>query len=552
MPQRELGLVGPRRELVGLGVEERRERSTEEPEHQRQRRQDDGGRDERGRGGVDRHRSLHLPVAEGSPHEAGRVGRGEDRPEDHPDDEQPPARRTDAGAVAVAGDVDERDEHALLGDVAEQRGETRHRRGGEHRGDGEDRQAAGEARQLTEVARAGAVVDHADDEEEGRLEQRVREQQGEPGEHRAAGAGAEDEHEEAELADGAVGEQQLEVVLAECSYAAEDHRREAEHQQHRAPSGHAGEGGRQERDEVDAGLDHRRGVQVRADRGRCRHGRREPEVEGEQGRLADGAHQEELDTDGHGHARGRVGQDLGDAERPGGPADDDRAHEEHEAAERGHHERLDGGAPAGPPLGVVPDQEEGEDGRELPEHVEQQQVVGQHQAEHRGHEGDEHAGEARDARLVVVEVPRAVGQHERADAEHDQRHHPLEGAHRERQVQADAADPRVDLDERLTVVDGGALCGDPRRTGQRHQRDGQEGAPAGTEQQPRRHDRRRQQSGDQHKHKRCSSSSVEFSQPYRRGTASSGRWKGCSAKMGDGPHPGGSHRCHSSDPRYLT
>ena len=91
-----------------------------------------------------------------------------------------------------------------------------------------------------------------------------------------------------------------------------------------------------------------------------------------------------MDTDGHGHTGGRVGQDLGDPEGPGGPADDDRAHEQHEAAERGHHERLDGGAPAGPPLGVVPDQEEGEDGRELPEHVEEQQVVGQDQAEHRG------------------------------------------------------------------------------------------------------------------------------------------------------------------------
>ena len=97
----------------------------------------------------------HLAVAEGAPHEAGRVGRGEDRPDDHPDDEQPAARRTDPGAVAVAGDVDERDEHALLGDVADQRGETRHRRGGERRGDGEDRQPAGEAGQLAQVARAG-------------------------------------------------------------------------------------------------------------------------------------------------------------------------------------------------------------------------------------------------------------------------------------------------------------------------------------------------------------------------------------------------------------
>ena len=117
-------------------------------------------------------------------------------------------------------------------------------------------------------------------------------------------------------------------------------------------------------------------------------------------------------------------------------------------------------------------------------------------------------------------------------------HHPLQGAHGERQVQADAADPRVDLDERLAVVDGGALRGDPRRTGQRHQRDGQEGASAGTEQQPWRHDRRRQQSGDQQQHKRWSSSLGGVFSTVQAQNASSGRSKGCRGKMGDGPHPG--------------
>ena len=42
---------------------------------------------------------------------------------------------------------------------------------------------------------------------------------------------------------------------------------------------------------------------------------------------------------------------------------------------------------------VVPDQQVGEDGGQLPEHVQQQQVVGDDQAEHGAGEGDEDAGE---------------------------------------------------------------------------------------------------------------------------------------------------------------
>ena len=119
--------------------------------------------------------------------------------------------------------------------------------------------------------------------------------------------------------------------------------------------------------------------------------------------------------------------------------------------------------------------------------------------------------------------------------EHDQGHHPLQGAHGERQVQADAPDPRVDLDEDLTVVDGGALGGDPRRTGERHQREGQEGALAGSEQQPWRHDRRRQQSGDQHKHKRWSLVIGGVSSTVQAQNAASGRSTGSDERWGTDP-----------------
>ena len=63
---------------------------------------------------------------------------------------------------------------------------------------------------------------------------------------------------------------------------------------------------------------------------------------------------------------------------------------------------------------VVAHQQVGEDGGQLPEDVEPDQVVGGDQAQHRAGEGDQHrAGPG--GRVVVAEVPAAVEQHQGAD-----------------------------------------------------------------------------------------------------------------------------------------
>jgi hypothetical protein len=61
----------------------------------------------------------------------------------------------------------------------------------------------------------------------------------------------------------------------------------------------------------------------------------------------------------------------------------------------------------------VPDQQVREDRGQLPEHIQQEQVVADDQAEHRSGEADEDTGELAEARLAHVEVPRAVHQHQR-------------------------------------------------------------------------------------------------------------------------------------------
>ena len=114
-----------------------------------------------------------------------------------------------------------------------------------------------------------------------------------PGRGELLAAGADEHHEEAELADRAEREQQLQVGLAERAVAADEHRRRAEAEHDRPPAGHVGEPGREAGDQVDAGLHHRRGVQVRADRGGRLHRGGQPEVERHQRRLGDRADEEQ-------------------------------------------------------------------------------------------------------------------------------------------------------------------------------------------------------------------------------------------------------------------
>ena len=75
------------------------------------------------------------------------------------------------------------------------------------------------ALEAPDVAGAGGVVDDADDEEEGGLEQGVGHQQGHPGGGGLRVAHAEEHHQQAQLRHGAVGQEQLGVVLAEGAHA---------------------------------------------------------------------------------------------------------------------------------------------------------------------------------------------------------------------------------------------------------------------------------------------------------------------------------------------
>ena len=123
----------------------------------------------------------------------------------------------------------------LLGDEAEQRRKAGHRGGADDGHHLHGQPPVAEAVQLSDVARAHLVVDDPDEHEQRRLERAVGEQQHDAGLRDLVLAGPEEQHHEPELADGAVGEQQLEVALAHRTEPADEHRHRADDEHQHTP-----------------------------------------------------------------------------------------------------------------------------------------------------------------------------------------------------------------------------------------------------------------------------------------------------------------------------
>ena len=245
-----------------------------------------------------------------------------------------------------------------------------------------------------------------------------------------------------ELADGAEGQQALEVGLAQRAPAADDHRREPDGEHERPPGGDDGERRREAGDEVDAGLHHRRGVQVGRDRRRGGHGGRQPGVERHLRALGERADEHEHQRDGHRRAARRVGEDRRERRRAGLLHEQDQPEQHDQAAEGRDEQRLLRGPAALGRLVVEADEQPRGDARELPEDVEQQQVVRQDQPEHRPREGGEDPREAAEPGLAGAEVAGAVDEDERADARDQGDHEQRERVEPQVERQPEAGHPR--------------------------------------------------------------------------------------------------------------
>ena len=436
-------LAGGHRERVG--GERLRQRSPGETPGQARQPQQDGRGHEARCGGVPDRGGRHLRLGrEGAPPEPQRVGDGDRRAEHDHGHQRPGRQRRDAGAVAAEREVGEALQTGLLGNEAERRRQPGHRRRRQRRDTGEYRQPAAQAAEPAELAGAGGVVHDPHDEEEGRLEQGVGEQHGQPAEGGRLGAGADEQHQQAELADRPVGEQQLEVVLPQCPPAAEEQGERTQQPHRRPPQRQRGQRRGQHRHQVDAGLHHRRRVQVGRDRGRRRHRAGQPEVERHQRRLAQRPGQHEQGGDHGGRPLRRGGEQRGQAEAARLVPQHQQPDQHRQPAGGGDDQRREGCRAVRAAGRIVGDEQVGEHRGGLPEHVHDNEVVGGDQPDHRRAERGQQAHHP-GLRGVGLEVPAAVQEHQRADAGDHQRQQPLHQPDPERQFDTQPGDPRHGL-----------------------------------------------------------------------------------------------------------
>ncbi len=216
------------------------------------------------------------------------------------------------------------------------------------------------------------------------------------------------------------------------------------------------------RDEVDARLDHGRGVNERRHRGRALHGVGQPQVERELRRLADGAAEDQQAGPEQGVlVRQQVGvvEQLAVAEGPERGGEQDDAQEQENVAEARHHERLLGGR-GGAGLRVpVPDEEVGAEAHDLPEDEHQEVVVHHDGAEHAGHE------ERLDAEVAAQVLVRLVGEVRRREDDDEQG----EQAHQRHQPDRQVVEQKADGE--VQVADGEPLDAPSERLSARQHAD---------------------------------------------------------------------------------
>jgi hypothetical protein len=142
--------------------------------------------------------------------------------------------------------------------------------------------------------RAGLVVDDAGGHEQAGLEDGVVDDVEHPRHRRQGCADAEQRGDQAQVADGGIGQQTLQVVLEQGGDGADEQRQQCQYAAHQhGPVMGTRQGREQARQQEHAGLHHGGRMQVGGNRRRRRHGVGQPEVEGKLGRLGEGAQQDQ-------------------------------------------------------------------------------------------------------------------------------------------------------------------------------------------------------------------------------------------------------------------
>ena len=285
-------------------------------------------------------------------------------------------------AAALGGE----DEDLVLREEPGCPGEGGERQGADDQQGGGERHGAAKAAHAIDVLGSRHRRDHrAGRHEQERLEEGVGHEMKEPG---PVGADRDADDHVADLADGRVGDDPLQVGDRERHGGREDQRPQADE------GGDVGRrGGEHEQDvgsgdQVDAGGDHGRGVNQRRDGGGALHGVGQPGVKRELGGLGERADAEQQ-ADRHDHSlvgREVLRRRLEDRQVvEGAELAEDEKGREHEADVADHvdHERLHPGLGRRVPPVPEADQRVGREADERPADDQQDEVARQDQQQHR-------------------------------------------------------------------------------------------------------------------------------------------------------------------------
>ena len=292
----------------------------------------------------------------------------------------------DQPGIAQPGGLRRLIQHHFLGQKAVQRRDARHRQGG-HGGNGKGhRHQVAQPAQTADVARMRLVVHDARRHEEGSLETGVV-QDVEHGHHGGLGRAKAQQHgDQAQVADRGIGEQRLQIILEQGHNRAQQHRDQPGRGDDVKPFGRARQHRPHPRHQEQARLHHGGGMQI----GRHRRGRghrlRQPEVEGELRRFGETAQQ---DQDQRRQIPVRrldrlfLRQDHRQIEAARESAQNEHARDHRQPAGTGDGQRHPRALPPFGQVFPIADQQKGRERGQLPEHQQQQDVVRQHDAQHR-------------------------------------------------------------------------------------------------------------------------------------------------------------------------
>ncbi|MNF60650.1 hypothetical protein D3C84_422720 [compost metagenome] len=272
------------------------------------------------------------------------------------------------------------------------------------------------------------------------------------------------------MADGRVGQQAFQVVLEQRHSRAYQQRCQAAQADQVEPE----IGARQRRIETGqqehARLHHGGGVKVGGYRRGRGHGVGQPEMERELRGL--GEYPQQHQHQGHRVEGVRADliarrEDLGQFEAAGHLPQQQHPGEQGQAAATGDRQ---GHARALARIGAMPpeaDQEEGRQAGQLPEHQHQQQVLGQHHAEHGAHEQQQEGEEAPHG-LFFRQVVAGVEDDQQADAQDQQGKEETQAIEAQAETQAETGKPGQDELQCIAGEDAIGLEQQQDQAAQRH------------------------------------------------------------------------------------